>query len=224
MYIFNIWGIVVWNIVKLFWFKLRNSSLRDIKTRFPENMLVFLLLPNATWKYPFKEYRPHRPKSYVLWICLSESLGAAQLQKGLPCGLFTATAGFMIEQKTDQTCCLELSAHMPTLDHIVLPSVIVSTTTLLIYQEGMPYFPQPFQPIPVFLLAYQRNQLSLLQSSLFLRILLGFSFPKRESCGLYQWWYVLLVQRIVYWRPETCHQIMMGSSLGSQKVRGHDCI
>lgn len=147
----------------------------------------FFFQPYNPTKYPFKEYRPHRPKSYVLWICLSETPGAAQPQKGLPCGLFTTTAGFMIEQKTDQTYCLELSAHMPTLNHIVLPSVIVYTVLpLFSFTERechLLHLPSSFQPVPIFLLVYQRNQVSLLQSSLCLCNFLGFSFPKRENCG-----------------------------------------
>lgn len=191
LHIFYIWGIVVWNIVKLFWFKLgekRGNLPEGCQDKVPwENAIFFFFQPYNPTKYPFKEYRPHRPKSYVLWICLSETPGAAQPQKGLPCGLFTTTAGFMIEQKTDQTYCLELSAHMPTLNHIVLPSVIVYTVLpLFSFTERechLLHLPSSFQPVPIFLLVYQRNQVSLLQSSLCLCNFLGFSFPKRENCG-----------------------------------------
>lgn len=55
-------------------------------TRLPE------IVSDLTSKQPFKKHRPHGPESRVLWIGLSE-------QRGLPCGLFTAAAGFMIEQK-----------------------------------------------------------------------------------------------------------------------------
>lgn len=70
-----------------------NPSLKDSKTRFPESF------SNLASKYYFKEYRPHRPKSYICGICLSESQSTAQPQKRLPCGLFMAAADFMIERK-----------------------------------------------------------------------------------------------------------------------------
>lgn len=70
-----------------------NPSLKDSKTRFPESF------SNLASKYYFKEYRPHRPKSYICGICLSESRSTAQPQKRLPCGLFMAAADFMIERK-----------------------------------------------------------------------------------------------------------------------------
>lgn len=100
-FLFYIWRIVVWNIVKVFQFKRKKRvSPKELlpegcQNNVPNEKAIFFSY--LTSKYPLKEYRPLRPKSHVLWTHLSESQGAAQPQRGLLCGLFMVTAGFMIE-------------------------------------------------------------------------------------------------------------------------------
>lgn len=152
----------------------------------------YFVFSNPTSKYPFKEYRPHRPKSYVLWICLSESQGAAQPER-IAMWPLHGRCWLYDRAKTDQTYCSELLVHMPRLDdHIVflcflcycsyyhsshLPRGIAmfSLISHLLSDSNFPFrvlakcpsFPPPF---PLFL-----------PLPLFLCIFLGFSFPKGKA-------------------------------------------
>lgn len=91
--IFYIQRIVVWNIVKVLWFKRKKTFSAETPPwglSKHGSLRKSYFFSNPTSKYYFKDHRPHRPKSYILRICLSESQSAAQPQKRLPCGLFVA--------------------------------------------------------------------------------------------------------------------------------------
>lgn len=101
-YISYIQGFVVLNIVKVLWSKCKKMFSEGAPpwemSKQGSLRKSFFFFSYPTSKYYFKEYRPHCSKSYILWTCLSVSQSAAQPQRGLPCGLFMATAGFMVRK------------------------------------------------------------------------------------------------------------------------------
>ena len=131
---------------KVFWFERSPRELlpEGCQSKVPWEKVFFGFFSSPTSKHPFKEYRPHRPKSYgSVW----ESRRVQRGPRGLPCGLSMATAGFMMEQKQTRRTVQSAKTWW---------SYSLSALSLLLFLPPHIFSPDlaSFQPIPIFLSAF----------------------------------------------------------------------